>query len=78
MDATVWHSFNANVLKELLSKDGVSYTLYYNYGGECFYIIIPAGAVLEEGCEWYGPLKLSAMFGRTMIDKKDLHAAINQ
>jgi len=78
VDATVWHSFNANVLKELLSKDGVSYTFYYNYGGECFYITIPAGAVLEEGCEWYGPLKLNAMFGRTMIDKKDLHAAINE
>ena len=78
VDATVWHSFNANVLKELLSKEGVSYTFYYNYGGECFYITIPAGAVLEEGCEWYGPLKLNAMFGRTMIDKKDLHAAINE
>ena len=78
VDATVWHSFNANVLKELLSKEGVSYTFYYNYGGECFYITIPAGAVLEEGCEWYGPLKLNAMFGRTMIEKKDLHAAINQ
>ena len=77
VDATVWHSFNANVLKELLSKEGVSYTFYYNYGGECFYITIPAGAVLEEGCEWYGPLKLNAMFGRTMIEKKDLHAAIN-
>ena len=78
IDATIWHSFSANVLKELLSKEGVSYTFYYNYGGECFYITIPAGAVLEEGCEWYGPLKLSAMFGRTMIDKKDLHAAINK
>ncbi len=78
IDATIWHSFSANVLKELLSKEGVSYTFYYNYGGECFYITIPAGAVLEEGCEWYGPLKLIEMFGRTMIDKKDLHAAINQ
>ena len=78
IDATLWHSFNAKVLEELLSKEGVSYTFYYNYGGECFYITIPAGAVLEEGCEWYGPLKLNAMFGRTMIDKKDLHAAINQ
>ena len=78
VDATLWHSFSSDVLKELLSKEGVSYTFYYNYGGECFYITIPAGAVLEEGCEWYGPLKLNAMFGRTMIDKKDLHAAINQ
>ena len=78
VDATVWHSFSAKVLKDLLGKEGVSYTFYYNYGGECFYITIPAGAVLEEGCEWYGPLKLNAMFGRTMIDKKDLHAAINK
>lgn len=78
IDATVWHSFSAKVLRELLSKEGVRYIFYYNYGGECFYITIPAGAVLEEGCEWYGPLKLNAVFGRTMIDKKDLHAAINK
>ena len=77
IDATLWHSFSSDVLKELLSKEGVSYTLYYNYEGECFYITLPAGAVLEEGCEWYGPLKLNAMFGRTMIDKKDLYAAID-
>ena len=78
VDATVWHSFSGNVLNELLSKEGVSYTFYYNYGGECFYITIPAGAVLEEGCEWYGPLKLNAMFGRTIIDKSELHAALNK
>jgi len=78
VDATVWHSFSSDVLKELLSKEGVSYTFYYNYGGECFYINIPAGAVLEEGCEWYGPLKLNAMFGRTIIDKSELHAALNK
>lgn len=77
IDATLWHSFSATVLEELLSKEGVNYTLYYIYGGECFYITIPAGAALEEGCEWYGPLKLNAMFGRTMIDKKDLYAAID-
>lgn len=77
IDATLWHSFSAKVLEELLSKEGVNYTLYYNYSGECFYITIPAGAALEEGCEWYGPLKLNAMFGRTMIDKKDLYAAID-
>lgn len=78
IDATLWHSFYVNILKELLSKEGVSYILYYNYGGECFYITIPAGAVLEEGYEWYGPLKLNAMFGRTMIDESELHAALNK
>ncbi len=41
-------------------------------------VTLGEGAVLEEGCEWYGPLKLNAMFGRTMIEKKDLHAAINK
>ncbi len=76
IDATLWHSFNAKVLEELLSKEGVSYTFYYNYGGECFYITIPVGAVLEEGCEWYGPLKFNAMFGRTMITKAEYEEAI--
>ena len=78
IDATCWHSFSANVLKELLSKEGVSYKFYYNYGGEYFYITIPAGSVLEEGTNWYGPLKLNAMFGRTMIDKRELIAALDK
>ena len=76
IDATIWHSFSAKVLEQLFAKEGVSYTFYYNYGGECFYITIPAGAVLEEGCEWYGPLKLNAMFGRTMITKAEYEEAI--
>jgi len=78
IDATLWHSFNRKVLEEMLSKEGVSYTLYYNYRGECFYITIPAGAKLEKDCEWYGPLKLNAMFGRTMIDVRELNEAINE
>lgn len=77
IDATKWHSFSGEILGELLSKEGVSYTLYYNYGGETFYISLPAGATLEEGCDWYGPFKLNAMFGRTMIDKTELDAAID-
>lgn len=78
IDATRWHSFSAKTLKELLNKEGVNYTLYFNYEGEAFYIAIPAGAALEEGCEWYGPLKLSAMFGKTSIDMSELQAAINK
>ena len=78
IDATRWHSFSAKTLKELLNKEGVNYTLYFNYEGETFYITIPAGAALEEGCEWYGPLKLSAMFGKTAIDMSELQAAINK
>ena len=76
IDATVWHSFSANVLKELFSKEGVNYTFYYNYGGECFYVDVPQGAEPEEGIEWYGPLKLNAMFGRTMIQKSEFDATL--
>jgi len=76
IDATVWHSFSANVLKELFSKEGVNYTFYYNYGGECFYVDVPQGAELEEGIDWYGPLKLNAMFGRTMIQKSEFDATL--
>jgi len=78
VDATVWHSFSANVLKELFSKEGVNYTFYYNYGGECFYVDVPQGAKLEEGIDWYGPLKLNAMFGRTMIEKSELDAIASE
>lgn len=78
VDATVWHSFSANVLKELFSKEGVNYTFYYNFRGECFYVDVPQGAELEEGIDWYGPLKLNAMFGRTMIEKSELDAIASE
>ncbi len=78
IDATLWHSYSSKVLEKLLDKEGVNYTFYFNYKGETFYITIPAGTLLEEGCEWYGPLKLNAMFGRTIIDRKELRAAINK
>lgn len=48
------------------------YTLemvYYKYG---------SSEHPEGGCEWYGPLKLNAMFGRTMIDKNELDAVIGK
>jgi len=76
IDATIWHSFNAKVLEKLFAKEGVSYTIYYHFEGEYFYITIPANAALEEGCDWYGPLKLNAMFGRTMITKAEYEEAI--
>ena len=76
IDATIWHSFSAKVLEQLFAKEGVSYTIYYYYKGEYFYITIPANAALEEGIDWYGPLKLNAMFGRTMITKAEYEEAI--
>ena len=76
IDATIWHSFSAKVLEQLFAKEGVSYTIYYYFEGEYFYITIPANAALEEGCDWYGPLKLNAMFGRTMITKVEYEEAI--
>lgn len=30
----------------------------------------------EEGYEWYGSLKVSAVFEKTMIDMSELHATI--
>ena len=78
VDATVWNSFSKYVLEELFSKEGVGYTFYYNYGGECFYVDVPQGAELEEGIDWYGPLKLNAMFGRTMIEKSELDAIASE
>jgi len=78
IDATRFHSFSAKTLEMLLSNKGVDFIFYFDYEGECFKITIPAGAVLEEGCEWYGPLKLNAMFGRTMIDRSELEAAIKK
>lgn len=76
IDATIWHSFSAKVLEQLFAKEGVSYTIYYHFEGEYFYITIPANAALEEGIDWYGPLKLNAMFGRTMITKAEYEKAI--
>ena len=78
IDASEWHSFRAGLLNELLAKEGVSYTFYYKYRDECFSVTVPAGTVFDESIPWYGPYKMSAMFGRTMIDESTLNAAIKK
>ena len=78
VDASDWHSFRATALNELTDKKGVSYTFYYKYRGECFYLTVPAGTVFDESIPWYGPYKMNAMFGRTMIDESTLNAAIKK
>ena len=78
IDASEWHSFRAGLLNELLAKEGVSYTFYYKYRDECFSVTVPAGTVFDESIPWYGPYKMNAMFGRTMIDESTLNAAIKK
>lgn len=78
VDASDWHSFRATALNELTDEKGVSYTFYYKYRGECFYLTVPAGTVFDESIPWYGPYKMNEMFGRTMIDESTLNAAIKK
>lgn len=34
---------------------------------------IPAGFVFAEDYEWYSPLKMASMFGKTPVTKEELH-----
>lgn len=71
IDATVWHSFSAKQLEELMQRSDVNLVFTYAYEGEKFKVTIPAGTEMIYDCEWYGPLKLNALFGRTMISEAE-------
>ncbi|MBR3601472.1 MAG: hypothetical protein IKL49_04010 [Lachnospiraceae bacterium] len=77
VDATIWNSFSQKTLKNIMSKEGVSYTFYYNYNKELFKVFIPADFMFTEDCEWYGPLKMVALFGKTPVTKEELHKVID-
>ncbi|MBR3683427.1 MAG: hypothetical protein IKL78_00975 [Lachnospiraceae bacterium] len=68
IDATVWHSFSAKQLEELMQRKDVDLVFIYAYEGELFKVTIPAGTEMIYDCEWYGPLKVASMFGREDLE----------
>ncbi|MBQ7781385.1 MAG: hypothetical protein IJ405_05100 [Lachnospiraceae bacterium] len=68
IDATVWHSFSAKQLEELMQRKDVDLVFTYAYEGELFKVTIPAGTEMTYDCEWYGPLKVASMFGREDLE----------
>lgn len=68
IDATVWHSFSAKQLEELMQRKDVDLVFIYAYEGEKFKVTIPAGTEMTYDCEWYGPLKVASMFGREDLE----------
>lgn len=68
IDATVWHSFSAKQLEELMQRKDVDLVFTYAYEGELFKVTIPAGTEMIYDCEWYGPLKVASMFGREDLE----------
>ncbi|MBQ8326469.1 MAG: hypothetical protein IJX86_05305 [Lachnospiraceae bacterium] len=68
IDATVWHSFSAKQLEELMQRKDVDLVFIYAYEGEKFKVTIPAGTEMIYDCEWYGPLKVASMFGREDLE----------
>ena len=68
IDATVWHSFSAKQLEELMQRKDVDLVFTYAYEGEKFKVTIPAGTEMTYDCEWYGPLKVASMFGREDLE----------
>ena len=70
IDATVWHSFSAKQLEELMQRKDVDLVFTYAYEGEMFKVTIPAGTEMTYDCEWYGPLKVASMFGREDLESE--------
>ena len=68
IDATVWHSFSAKQLEELMQRKDADLVFIYAYEGELFKVTIPAGTEMIYDCEWYGPLKVASMFGREDLE----------
>ena len=68
IDATVWHSFSAKQLEELMQRKDVDLVFTYAYEGDMFKVTIPAGTEMTYDCEWYGPLKVASMFGREDLE----------
>jgi len=68
IDATIWHSFSAKQLEELMQRKDVNLVFTYAYEGEMFKVTIPAGTEMTYDCEWYGPLKVASLFGREDLE----------
>lgn len=68
LDATKWHSLPITTIRHMQKHNDVAFEIRYDYRGEKFKVIVPIGATFDDSIPWYGPYKMSSLFGRTMME----------
>ena len=69
LDVGLWNSFPKKMMEEIAKKRDIDIVIHLTYKGKNYEIIIPKNAEIDLSCDWYGPEKLTQMFGRTEIVK---------
>ena len=68
LDATKWHSLPITTILHMQKHNDVAFEIRYDYRGEKFKVIVPIDATFDDSIPWYGPYKMSSLFGRTMME----------
>ena len=68
LDAAKWHSLPITTIRHMQKHNNVAFEIRYDYRGEKFKVIVPIGATFDDSIPWYGPYKMSSLFGRTMME----------
>ena len=51
LDATDWHSLPITTIRQMQENSNSSFEIRYDYRGEKFKVIVPAGATFDESIE---------------------------
>ena len=64
-----WNSFPKRVIDALAERRDITVEIQFTYQKKKWKVVIPTKAEIDTTCDWYGPEKLTQMFGRTEIVK---------
>ena len=64
-----WNSFPKRVIDALAERRDITVEIQFPYQTKKWKVVIPTKAEIDTTCDWYGPEKLTQMFGRTEIVK---------
>ena len=64
-----WNSFPKRVIDALAERRDITVEIQFPYQTKKWKVVVPEKAEIDTTCEWYGPEKLTQMFGRTEIVK---------
>lgn len=66
LDMGVWCAYPKWFMQKLADRRDLTIRLRFEYEHQQYEVTIPAGAVVDTECDWYGPLKLCSLYPYTV------------
>lgn len=69
IESNLWNSYPQRFLEAIAARRDITIQITFRYKAKNWQVIIPKDVPIDTSFEWYGPEKMTQMFGRTEIVK---------